>query len=170
MKKILVGMFLLVFGLCLVGCDTNKTSLPQEMPEDFSFTLTFGFVGYYDSKTGVLKNGYNHDLDCECVTTLQFSKEELKEIYGIFLDGTIDRWNEKLTVSDDLVEPSYTIKISFTANNETIKVNIYGASFISLDEWDNSVRLGRAYYRIVDEYIKTSEEFKSLPENQMLYD
>ena len=170
MKKILVSLFLLVFGLCLVGCDTNKTSLPQEMPEDFSFTLTFGFDGYYDSKTGVLKNGYNQDLDCECVTTLQFSKEELKEIYGIFLDGTIDRWNEKLTVSDNLVEPSYTIGISFTANKETIKVNIYGASFISLDEWENSVRLGRAYYRIVDEYIKTSEEFKSLPENQNLYD
>lgn len=170
MKKILVYIFLLVLCLCLVGCDTNKTSLPQEMPEDFSFTLTFGFDGYYDSKTGVLKNGYNHDLDCECVTTLQFSKDELKEIYGIFLDGTIDRCNEKLTVSDDLVIPSYIIEISFTANNETIKVNIYGASSISLDEWKNSVRLGRAYYRIVDEYIKTSEEFKSLPENQLLYD
>ena len=170
MKKILVSILLFVFSLCLVGCDTNMTSLPQEMPEDFSFTLTFGFDGYYDSKTGALKNGYNHDLGCECVTTLQFSKDELKEIYGIFLDGTIDRWNEKLTVSDNLVEPSYTIMISFTANNETIKVNIYGASFISLDEWENNVRLGRAYYRIVDEYIKTSEEFKSLPENQLLYD
>ena len=49
--------------------------------------------------------------------------KELKEIYGIFLDGTIDRWNEKLTVSDNLVLPSYIIEISFTANKETIKVN-----------------------------------------------
>ena len=170
MKKILVSMFLLVFGLCLVGCDSNMTSLPQEMPEDFSFTLTFDFDGYYDSKTGVLQNGFNYDLNCECITTLKFSEEELKEIYGIFLDGTIDRWKEKLTVSDDLVEPSYTIDISFTANNETINICIYGASFISLEEWKNSVRLGKAYYRIVDEYIKASDEFKSLPENQNLYD
>ena len=89
---------------------------------------------------------------------------------GFFLDGIIDRWNEKLTVSDNLVKPSYTIEITFTANNETIKVNIYGASSISIDEWENSVRLGKAYYRIVNEYIKASEEFKSLPENQNLYD
>ena len=85
MKKILVSILLFVFSLCLVGCDTNMTSLPQEMPEDFSFTLTFGFDGYYDSKTGALKNGYNHDLGCECVTTLQFSKDELKEISNIRL-------------------------------------------------------------------------------------
>ncbi|MBQ8293478.1 MAG: hypothetical protein IJX78_06760 [Bacilli bacterium] len=170
MKKILISMFLLIFSLCLVGCDTNMTSLPEEMPEDFSFALTFGFNGYYDSKTGVLKNGYNYDLDCECETTLLFTEQELKEIYEIFLEGSIDRWNEKLTVSDNLVNPSYTIDIFFTANNKTIDITIYGASYISFDKWENGVKLGKAYYKIVNQYIKESEEYKALPENQILYD
>lgn len=170
MKKILVSMLLLLFSLYLAGCDTNMTSLPKQMPEDFSFILTFDFDGYYNSKTGVLKNGYNYDLDCECKTTLLFTEQELKEIYEIFLEGLIDRWDEKITVSDNLVVPSYVIDISFTANGETINLSIYGASFISLDEWENSVRIGKAYYRIVDEYIKASEEYKSLPKNQNLYD
>lgn len=146
------------------------TSLPLEMPEDFSFTLTFGFDGYYDSKTGILKNGYNYDLDCECKTTLIFDEEELKEIYSIFLDGSIDRWEEELTVSEDLVEPLYDIEISFTADGETINIKIYGASFIGLDEWNSCVRLGKAYYKIVNKYIKNSEEYKSLPPNQNMYD
>lgn len=47
--------FLSLFGLCLVGCDTNITSLPKEMLDDFVITLTFDFNGYYDLKTGVLK-------------------------------------------------------------------------------------------------------------------
>ncbi len=170
MKKILISIFLLVFSLSLFGCDTNMTSLPKEIPDDFSFTLTFGFDGYYDSKTGILKNGYNYDLDCECATTLHFSEEELEEIYEIFLEGSIDRWKEELTVGDDLVRPSYTIRITFTSNNQTFNIKIHGASYISLDEWKNSVKLGKAYYKIVDEYIIASDEFKSLPENQNLYD
>ena len=145
------------------------TSLPHKMPEDFSFSLTFDFDGYYDSKSGVLKNGYNYDLDRECETTLIFTEEELQEIYSIFLEGSIDRWEEELTVNKS-IPPSYVIEITFTANSQTKKVKIYGASHIGLDEWGTGVRLGKAYYRIVDEYIKNTEEYKSLPPNQNWYD
>lgn len=170
MKKIVFNIVLLICVFCLVSCDTNMTSLPHEMPEDFSFTLTFDFDGCYDSKTGILKNGYNYDLDCECKTTLIFDEEELKEIYSIFLEGSIDRWEEELTVNEQLVEPSYVIEITFTADGETINIKIYGASFIGIDKWNSSVRLGKAYYKIVNEYIKNSEEYKSLPPNQNMYE
>lgn len=170
MKKLILKILLIICAFYLVSCDTNKTSLPHEMPEDFSFSLTFGFDGYYDSKTCILKDGYNYDLDCECKTTLIFDEDELKEIYSIFLEGSIDRWEEELIVSEELVFPSYVIKISFTADGKTENIKIYGASFIELAEWDNSVRLGKAYYKIVNEYIKSSEEYKSLPPNQNMYD
>lgn len=86
--------FLSLFGLCLVGCDTNITSLPKEMLDDFVITLTFDFNGYYDLKTGVLKNGY-YELDCKYETILLFSEDELKETQELFLLGSIDRWPEK---------------------------------------------------------------------------
>ena len=168
MKKLLVCV-LLLFALCFAGCDTYMTSLPHKMPEDFSFSLTFDFDGYYDSKSGVLKNGYNYDLNRECETTLIFTEEELQEIYSICLEGSIDRWEEELTVNKS-IPPSYVIEITFTANSQTEKVKIYGASHIGLDEWETGVRLGKAYYRIVDEYIKNTEEYKSLPPNQNWYD
>ena len=110
MKKLLVCV-LLLFALCFAGCDTYMTSLPHKMPEDFSFSLTFDFDGYYDSKSGVLKNGYNYDLDRECETTLIFTEEELQEIYSIFLEGSIDRWEEELTVNKS-IPPSYVIEIT----------------------------------------------------------
>ena len=113
MKKILVSMFLLVFGLCLLGCDTNMTSLPEEMPDDFSFTLTFGFDGYYDSKTGILKNGYNNELECECKTILYFTEEELKGIYEIFRCYGIDRFDSELKATDQMARPSYNIVITY---------------------------------------------------------
>ena len=168
MKKLLVCV-LLLFALCFAGCDTYMTSLPHKMPEDFSFSLTFDFDGYYDSKSGVLKNGYNYDLNRECETTLIFTEEELQEIYSIFLEGSIDRWEEELTVNKS-IPPSYVIEITFTANSQTEKVKIYGASHIGLDEWETGVRLGKAYFRIGDEYIKNTEEYKSLPPNQNWYD
>lgn len=170
MKKVLLIIFLLTFSICLFGCESDLFIFPQEMPDDFSFTLTFGFDGFYDSKTGVLKNGYNHDLNCECETILLFSKTELKEIYKLFLDSSIDKYDEQLIVSNTSVNPSYNINISFVADNVTKNIVIYGASYLMADEWENSIKLGETYYKIVDEYIKATAEFKSLPPNQKFYE
>lgn len=170
MKKILFNILLLIFALCLVGCDLHRSSLPKEMPDDFSFTLTFGFDGYYNSKTGLLENGYNYDLNAKCQTILIFDKNELKEIYNIFRECAIDKWETELTVSDQMMDPSYDIVITYTENGKTNNITIFGASFISVDEWTYGTKLGEAYYQIVDDYIISSEEFKSLPENQNLYD
>ena len=49
----------------------------------------------------------------------------------------------KMTVSDELVLPSYTIGISFIAEGNTITVDFYGVFSIPLDEWEDSVRLGK---------------------------
>lgn len=64
----------------------------------------------------------------------------------------------KMTVSDELVVPSYTIGISFIAEGNTITIDFYGVFSIPLDEWEDSVRLSKSYYKIVNEYIKSSDE------------
>ena len=64
----------------------------------------------------------------------------------------------KMTVSDELVVPLYTIGISFIAEGNTITVDFYGVFSIPLDEWEDSVRLGKSYYKIINEDIKSSDE------------
>lgn len=43
-------------------CQECYSDVDVYMPEDFAFTIRFGFEGNYNSATGELKNGYNEDL------------------------------------------------------------------------------------------------------------
>ena len=141
-----------------------------DLPDDFSFSLTFGFDGKYDSKTGELRNGYNYELDSDCVTTLTFNKKELMNIYRILYNGGYWNINGDMKVSNSIPEPSYNIKISITVNGQTTEAKIRGASYISYSEWLIYPEFGYAYDKIVNEFIKNSEEFKALPHNDNVYD
>ena len=146
------------------------TSLSEELPDDFSFELSFGFDGYYNSKTGVLRNGYNYDLDKECVTELFLTSEELATIYKMLREIMIDNIPNYLMVSNQLVVPSYNPFIKIEYNNFSKLVKFSNGSYIKVDEWYYYQEFGEVYYTIVNEYIKSSEEFQSLPPNQNLYD
>lgn len=47
---------------------------------------------------------------------------------------------------------------------------IYGADYIRSDQWECCQELSNSYYKIIDEYIKSTDEFKSLPENTIVYE
>ena len=151
-------------------CKTCGNYYFVELPEEFSFRLTFGFDGIYDSESGYLANGHNYDVGKKCETTLIFDRNELMDIYRVFYNGNF--WNIKDTVraSDQVVMPSYNIKFSYTIDGETVDAVIYGASYLSYTEWDIYQEFAHAYMTVVDEYIKSSEEFKSMPPNQNMYD
>lgn len=147
-------------------CDASTT---VDLPEDFSFSLSWGFDGHYDSKTGQLKNGYNYDLNLKCETTMYLDKKELLEIYRILYNGNLFNIKESFSVSEDLIEPSYVIKIRYILNGEEVNFKIWGASHISCYEWSMHQDLGYAYNKVIEEYITSSEEYKALPPNQNLY-
>ena len=113
-------------------------------------------------------SGYNYELDADCVTTLTFNKKELMNIYRILYNGGYWNINNKIRVSDVHVMPSYTIKINISVDGETYDAIIYGASSITYSEWTLYPEFGYAYEKIVNEFIKNSEEFKSLPRNDLI--
>ena len=152
--------------ICSVCGHEEIVSLPQV----FSFTITFGFDGYYNSETSELRNGYNEELNVECKTILKLSDEELYKIYGIFYIGSIIDNTNDINASEDLIEPSYTIKISYSINYEERNFNIYGASYIDIEEWQEGYNIGYAYYKVLKDYILSSEEYKNLPPNTNLYE
>lgn len=151
---------------CLICNATESVALP----ENFSFTLTYSFDLKYDSKTGHLKNGYNFDLDMPCQTTLIFDREELMNIYRILYNGNLTEIREDFDATDQLVVPSYTINISYTIGEETVEFEIYGASYVSYSEWLVYPEFCYAYKKVVKEFILDSEEYKSMPPNQMVYE
>ena len=154
----------------LYTCKQCYLTTTATLPESFSFSLTWGFDGYYNSETGVLKNGYNYDLDQACETTLILDQNELMNIYRILYNGNMLDIKNNISVSNQFPSPSYTIKISYTVNGETVEFKIYGASYISYSEWSVYPEFGYAYYKVIADYITSSEEYKELPPNQNLYE
>lgn len=147
-------------------CGETKTA---ELPDDFAFSLTWGFDGAYDSKTGLLENGYNYKLGAKCETTLVLTHEELMDIYRLFYNANFTEIKEDFVVGNVFVQPYYDIEISYTINGETVDFTIDGevlAYFYT--DWELHSELGYAYYKIVD-FIRNTEEYKSLPPNTNMY-
>ena len=150
---------------CLT-CGETKT---VEMPNDFAFSLTWGFDGKYNSQTGHLENGYNYKLGAKCETTLVLTHEELMDVYRLLYNANAFEIKEDFVVGNVLVEPYYDIEISYTINGETIDFTIDGEVLArSYTDWELYPEFGYAYYKIV-EFIKSTEEYKALPPNTNLY-
>lgn len=167
MKKI-IPILLILLILCLSGCNTS--SLPKEMPDDFSFSIHFDMDGYYDSKTKELKNGYNYDLNQECKTSLTLSNEELKTIYSELRKINIDAIPEDISISPVAPKPHPMPYIEIRYGDYIHKVRMLNVPNYNTEEWFNYKDFGNVFNNIVEKYIKNKEEYKNLPDNQILYD
>ena len=148
-------------------CGATKTA---PLPEDFSFAFTWSFDGYYNSKTGLLRNGYNYTLDTECKTSLVLDHNALMNIYRILYNAGFLEIREDFRASDRSPEPSYDIKIHYEVDGEIVDLTIKGATSLSYSEWVINSAFCFAYNQVIEEFIKSSEEYKAMPPNQNLYD
>ena len=156
----------IILYTCRVCQDTKTVSLPK----DFSFRLTWGFDGYYDSETGHLESGYNYDLGQKCETTLILDHNELMNVYRILYNGGLLEIKEGFMASNQFVVPSYSIDFGYTVDGETVSFSIVGTSYLSYSKWEEHPEFAYAYFTVINEYIKSSDEYKALPPNQNVYD
>jgi hypothetical protein len=116
MKKILVSMFLLVFGLCLVGCvDTpNGPGSAQPVGEYDNYKLYSMYPLFVSQDQYSSKFEINHtfedgifstvedleDIECESLSSLfdcNYSDEYLKENFvALYFERVEGMWNESL--------------------------------------------------------------------------
>lgn len=154
----------------LTDMKTLETALPKDVPDDFSFEVTFGFDGRYNSKTGELRNGYNNIQKIECKTTLFLSDEKLKEIYDLLKDAKIDTIPDNIMASYTHGDPNYNIYIKYSYGDVEKSIVAYEANFAKNGQWESCQELANSYYKIINEYIKNTDEFKSLPKNTNIYE
>ena len=154
----------------LYTCDACGGTKTVEMPADFAFSLTWGFDGGYDSKTGLLKNGYNYQLGVDCETTLILTREELMNVYRLLYNANAFSIKEDFEAGELLGHPFYRVKFGYTLNGETVNFIIDGETFLEdYTDWEVHQAFGYAYYKIVD-FIKSTEEYKALPPNTNAYE
>lgn len=156
--------------IILYTCSICGETQTVPLPSDFSFTLTHGFDLFYDSATGHLKNGYNYDQDVKCETTLVLDHAELMDIYRILYNGNLFEIKEIFFATDQQMEPSYEIEISYTVNGETTTFEIWGASYTTYSDWQLWPEFGYAYEKVANDYIIGSEEYGAMPPNQNMYE
>lgn len=170
MKKIALILALLMLIPCLSGC--GEKILPQERPEDFSFSLVWGAYGTssYDSRTGKLVKTTDATHPEDYVTYLHLSDKTLEYFYGLLRDLDVESFPDEYDPDrHTMCEPSSALTVTVRAGGRTKTVMV-----------DDMAASRIAYIGKCKKYIETctairnflmqTEEWKALPEYEFFYD
>lgn len=168
MKKIIAILLILVSVLSFSSC--KPSSLPKEMPEDFTLYVQWGVFGYstYSSETGRLVKEF--DIDGKYSTTYVMPEEDLKEAYSAIRKLRIDNLPENFSQNELKTSSPYCIyTIKATINGETYSVCADKALGYDAGRSIRTIRFLNAVESIVT-IITSSDEWKSIPESGNFYE
>lgn len=166
MKK-LIFLLLTITVFVFSGCSE------PDLPENFEFSLVWGINGIssYDSKSGKLVKTTDATDPTDYITTYILSDEERSQIYELILDLDIESYPDEYDPHNGglATVPSMTLILSVhTAEGDKTVVaddvavtyeskNIKGQRFLSVCEK-------------ISEMLKTTDEWRALPEYEFFYD
>lgn len=169
MKKLLFILLVCVLLLdCLVGC--AEKPLPKEMPEDFSFALTWGVYGIssYDSRTGKLVKTKDATNPSDYVTYVNLSDEVMELVYKKIRALDVESYPDEYypTLGS---EPSAELILTVRKGDN---VKTITAKDISLSYTSPSVKGKRFIDTCLDisDILTATEEWKALPDYEFYYD
>ena len=168
MKRIITLVLLL---LTLSGCNLFKNTLPEEMPDDFSFAITWNIGGMctYDSKTGILiKHKYATNV-AKYTTSYFLTEDELKEIYKLIYDLNIDSCPDEFPYGTFVdADPSSRLSLSVSTKDysKTVKADSVGA-------YEAFTIKGSQYLEVIKgirNILTETDAWKALPDYEYLPD
>ena len=154
----------------LVSC--GKKLLPEERPDDFSFSLVWGAYGTssYDSRTGKLVKTTDATNPEDYVTYLRLSDETLDYFYRLLRDLDVEDYPDEYDPDPHtMCTPSSSLSVTVRAGGKTktVKVEDMAASYVAL------IGKSKRYIEIcslIRDSLMETEEWKSLPEYEFFYD
>lgn len=164
-KLIAIGLVFIIIFSAFTGCALFQNSLPEQMPKDFRFSITWNTDGIssYDSKTGILvKDKYSSKPE-EYTTTYFLSDDELKEVYALIYELNIDSYPDEIPYGTfAAADPSSKLILSVSTGDysKTVianSVGAYEAYTIKGEKYLNVIRSIR-------EILTNTEEWKALPD------
>lgn len=170
MKKFALILAFLMLIPCLSGC--GEKILPQERPEDFSFSLVWGAYGTssYDSRTGKLVKTTDATHPEEYVTYLHLSDKTLEYFYGLLRDLDIEDFPDEYDPDrHTMCTPSSALTVTVRAGGrtKTVRVDDMAASRIAyIGKCKKYIETCAA----IRDFLMQTEEWKALPEYEFFYD
>ena len=172
MKKIII---LLLVVLCiLAGCGPQEKNefLPETMPEDFSFSLTWGCYGIssYDSSTGKLVKTTDATHPEDYITYYELSENYKKRIYDYIRNLDPESYPDNYNPQKGLASsPSMTLILTVYANGTKKEIK---AEDIAMT-YEAKNKKGQKFLsacRSIELILTGTVEWSSLPEYEFFYD
>lgn len=143
------------------------TSLPENMPDDFSI-FVYGYLDEsitFNSADGYLMYGYTSNSE-KNETTLVLSNEQLNEIYQLFRKIQFDKYPQMLNIAhNNTTNDKSSIYISLSGTNIRYSCWIHNIDKLQIENWNTHSDLGNVVADFINNYIKSTKEFKSLEQN-----
>lgn len=160
--------------ICICGCakSDDPKSETEDIPENFSFALTWGVYGIssYDSKTGKLVKTKDATTPEDYVTYLELPEETLKDIYEMIRKLKADSYPDEYDPdpymsSDPSADLILTVRIGDSEKTITAK-----EVSLSYDSW--SIK-GKRYIKTcnaIRDILTATDEWNALPDYEFYYD
>lgn len=148
--------------------------MPEEMPEDFSFSLTWGTYGFssYDSRTGKLVKTTQATDPEDYITYYRLSEEEKESIYEYIRELDPDSYPDEYNPYGKGVtsNPSETLILTVRMGDsvKSIKAEDIAAS-LQRSRKPKGQKFLDTCQAIID-ILQASEEWKALPDYEFYYD
>ena len=148
-------------------------NLPEAMPEDFSFALTWGCYGIssYDSRTGKLVKTKDATHPEDYITEYALPEESRERIYDCIRALDINSYPPEYNPhGDDIVScPPMTLILTVRAGGaeRTIQAENIAISYESKNEKGQSFLTA---CKAVCDILTATEEWKALPDYEFFYD
>lgn len=171
MKKTAVLFALLLSAAVLASC-RRSSGLPEE-PDGFTFSLTWGCYGIssYDSSTGQLVKTTDASNPEDYVTTCRLTAEELSQIYDILRELDVESYPDTYNPHKNGLASVPPMTLILTVRTNTIQKTITAENIAYTDGADNAK--GQAFLdacREIRDILTATDEWKALPEYEVIYD
>lgn len=174
MKKLIAFVLALICVFPIAGCTAQEpTDDPTVVPEDFSFSLTWGAYGVssYDSQTGKLVKTTDATHPEDYVTYYQLTDQDKEYIYNLIDSLDVNSYPAVYDPQNGMLmsEPPMTLILTVYCNGtqKTIKAEDIAYSFASEDE------KGQDFLSVCEAIcyrLTATEEWKALPEYEYFYE
>ena len=159
--------------------DAKMVTEAFELPEDFSFSIVWGYNGIssYDSKTGELVKTKDATDVSKYTCSVQLTEDQMTEVYRILFSDidifeypdSYDPFNAPDAEIKVASSPSQTIIISVTANGRTKTVTCSEVAYGSSGYCEEARSFMTAENKIV-ELITSLPEWAAFPEYEFFYE
>lgn len=165
--------FLLILPLIFVifafsACQNDG----DPMPEDFSFSLTWGTYGIssYDSATGKLVKTTDATHPEDYVTKLVLTGEEISAIYDLITALDVESYPGEYNPNPEMfMEPSQTLILKVVLNGKEKQIS--ATDICTFAEYADAK--GKKFLNTCEEISKiltSSEEWQALPDYEVFYE